>query len=68
MRFNSEAQRKAYGVWNDAILRQADHRIDCRSGCSIMGDVCETGRANAAAEQQQWRAFHDIRTAEVTVA
>ncbi len=67
MRFNSEAERAAYDAWNHALLAQAEHEIDCREGCTVMGDVCPTGLANGAAQRQRWQEYHDIRQVTETV-
>jgi hypothetical protein len=52
--------------WNESVLDQADHRIDCAAGCSILGDVCEIGLGWAREEQRRWRDYHDARQTAVT--
>jgi hypothetical protein len=64
-RHDDPAIQTAYEAWNDAVLDQADHRIGCEAGCSILGDVCDVGRGYAAREQDRWRAFQDARRVEV---
>ncbi len=54
----------AYQHWYDAVLAQADHRIDCTIGCSILGDVCIFGVSAARLEQARWRAWDEARNAE----
>lgn len=68
LRADTPAAVQAYERWNGAILDQADHRIGCELGCSIMGDVCELGLGYARAEQRAWAAYYNARyvTHEVT--
>lgn len=66
-RHDDPATQAAHEAWNQSVLDQADHRIDCSDGCTIMGDVCEIGKAYAAIEQSRWREFHDARFQEVAV-
>lgn len=62
-RHDDPAIQAVYERWYDAVLQQADHRISCRSGCSILGDTCATGLGNAAAAHEAWVTYYHVRIA-----
>lgn len=67
-RHDNPALQALWERWNVALLDQAEHRIGCEEGCSIVrGDVCAFGQGYGAVEQARWREYNAARDAEVAV-
>lgn len=59
----SDEAKAAYARWNDALVKKAEHGINCRE-CSIGRGECGTGIALYEQEQRVWSEWNDARRLE----